>query len=705
MTLPLAGVRVLELFSPGAAIGPRKAVAYAGRLLRGLGAEVTVLEVAPRWADHPILEPWLDAGKLRAAPAAEAPANLVRDSGADLLLLAATPAAAADSGFDLMRAPLPVSVAVSSWGWTGPRSGEQGEELLLDAASGLAWAIGEPGREPLGLPLGVGSFQGGTHAAASALAGLLAPPDASPGWVDLAIADVLAMYAGVNSRIYEPHGTPWARAGRRASGSGGPYPYGLFACADGDVCAIVRSREEWDRFTAMLGDPDWASAERFRDPYRVGRELADEADRLVAPWFAARTCADAVAAAAGRRVALAPVESMESVLTGGNFARDWRGAPDALFPGLPWDLGGEDPQDGGQLNPAHPSRPAGDGRAGLPRLHDPSAAWRPLRGHRVLDLGRVWSGPFVAAFLADLGADVVKIESRTAPDNARLRGRPQRDQAPVPGDPMELVPYFHNLNRGKRSVEVDLRSAAGRRLLLELATSADALVENFAVGVMDRLGLDDRALGAANPHLLHLAMPPVRPDGPLRDLRAYAPIMTSLAGLEGLVGYPGEPATGMMTVGFGDPNAAGHALCALLAGWYGRKRGWPGRSVVTRQVEAVLSILGEATMLVSGGHAVPRRVPESTARIRAHGGDAWSAESATESVRVSRGWPDWDPQLLSRRLTQTVAHPVYGPEEIFRLPWNTGAGRSVPAGPAPLLGQHTGEVVAEWTRPAGRGPD
>jgi crotonobetainyl-CoA:carnitine CoA-transferase CaiB-like acyl-CoA transferase len=322
----------------------------------------------------------------------------------------------------------------------------------------------------------------------------------------------------------------------------------------------------------------------------------------------------------------------------------------------------------------------------------------------VLDLGRIWSGPFVGAHLADLGAKVIKVESRTVPDNARLRGAPVDPPARAGADPLEVVPYFLNLNRGKLGVDLDLRADAARLAFLRLASGADALIENFTAEVMPRLGLGRDVLSAAAPALVHLAMPPSLGLGSLAGMRAYAPIMTATGGLEGLVGYAGEEPVGMLTVGYGDPNAAAHALVALLAVWCARTRGaaW-AREVTLPQTEATVATLGEPLMEAVGGSApgpsgnrreylavsvIERREGGYVATSGADGQPA--SESRVLTLRELEAHAHW----RARGLTTLIDHPVAGPVQIWLLPWLTETGRPWPAGPAPLLGQHDDLLTA-----------
>ena len=216
-----------------------------------------------------------------------------------------------------------------------------------------------------------------------------------------------------------------------------------------------------------------------------------------------------------------------------------------------------------------------------------------LDGIRVIDFGWVWSAPMVSSSLSDLGAEVIKVEHRGRLDNSRLRGTPTVGPR-VDGPAEELTPYSHQTNHGKLSFSADIKHPDGRALIRRLVDTADVLVENLSPGVLARGGLAYEDLSESNPGLIMLSMSAVGQDGPLSGMRAYAPVMTSLSGAESLVGYDDEPVVGMITFGFGDPNAASHALVALMAALVQRERTGRGQYIDMSQIEAMGGVLGEA---------------------------------------------------------------------------------------------------------------
>src|SRR2546430_73163 len=154
-----------------------------------------------------------------------------------------------------------------------------------------------------------------------------------------------------------------------------------------------------------------------------------------------------------------------------------------------------------------------------------------LDGIRVLDLSRVIAGPYCATLMADLGADVVKVERPGRGDDLRAWR----------GDGMSAT--FAAINRNKRGIAVDLQQPEGARLTLELARRADVLVENFLPGVADRLGLGYEAVRAVNPAIVYASVTGFGQTGPLAKKPGYNTIAQGMSGLMALTGMPGHPPT------------------------------------------------------------------------------------------------------------------------------------------------------------------
>ena len=177
-----------------------------------------------------------------------------------------------------------------------------------------------------------------------------------------------------------------------------------------------------------------------------------------------------------------------------------------------------------------------------------SAEPRALAGVRVLDMSRVLAGPFATQILADLGADVIKIEDPSRGDETRQWGPPFAGTESA---------YFLSVNRGKRSVAVNLKTEAGQRIVRELAVRSDVLIENLKAGDMARYGLDYERLAAENPRLIYCSISGFGQTGPMRDVPGYDFAVQGMCGIMSVTGAPDGP-----------PTKVGVAWVDILCGLY-----------------------------------------------------------------------------------------------------------------------------------------
>ncbi|WP_235913863.1 CaiB/BaiF CoA transferase family protein [Teichococcus coralli] len=189
---------------------------------------------------------------------------------------------------------------------------------------------------------------------------------------------------------------------------------------------------------------------------------------------------------------------------------------------------------------------------------------------RVLDMTRIFAGPWAAQILADFGADVVKVEHPKGGDDVRRMGFPRRDAA---GRETGETSSYLAMNRGKRSIALDIGAPEGQARLKALAGRADVLIENFKVGGLRRFGLDYPTLAALNPRLVYCSITGFGQGGPYAALPGYDPIFQAMSGLMSVTGVPeGEPGAGPALVGYSvsDLNAGFYATIAILAALHHR---------------------------------------------------------------------------------------------------------------------------------------
>lgn len=378
----------------------------------------------------------------------------------------------------------------------------------------------------------------------------------------------------------------------------------------------------------------------------------------------------------------------------------------------------------------------------------------PLAGIRVLDFAWIGAGALVTKALAELGAEVVRIESRARPDNLRM-SPPFR-----PGTSgLDASGYFASRNPGKLSVALDMKHPRAREVALALAARCDVLTSNFRVGVMERwqLGFDD--VRAVNPSIIYLVMPMQGLDGPHRDFVGFGSTIAALAGLVHASGLPGRVPVGTGTHYPDHVPNPGHALVALLAAIIHQRRTGEGQLVELSQLESTVNVVGPGVLHASlggssdaAGNRTPLASPRNVYRCRADRRVAlacWTDEHWSGLAKVLDR-PEWldtdefasglgrvraaaqldrlveqqtiewdrdelvsrlrevgvpagavndardvlqDEQLAQREFWYEVDHDVIGAIPMFHLPFRFAGQPRHRTSPPPLLGQHTHEVM------------
>lgn len=765
----LAGVRVVE-------VGAGVSAPWCARVLAALGAEVVKVEPPAGdpvrgWGPPPgepapgelgALFAWLNAGKrslrLTGDTGADAPtvARLVASadvvvtnlSMADWRAWGLTSACLDDAGPGL------VVLDVSPFGRSGPWADAPGTGITVGAAGGMNVILGEPDRVPLSFPFELPAMQAGWHGAAAVLTALLARRRSGRGQrVDVAEADVMAFLAGGMSLFILGNDGKWERRGFERHG--GIYPSGFYPCKDGFVFLATQSRTQWTAFLRLMGDPEWAAADpALRDGVAIGWQRADEVDLHFIPWLAEHTRAELMAFAAREPdLVLGPINDVADVLAAPHleargFWDDVDVGPRTLrMPGFGYTMSATPWRSGPAPRLEEPgarafvSAPAGTTvpPAGAPPFGNPR---RPLAGYRAIEFGFNWAGPLVGQMLADMGVEVIKVET---PDRADFMRHWSHARA-----------FFHNANRGKLSVSINVKTPEGRALVHRLVQTADIVYDNFSAGVLTRHGLGYEALRAVKPDLIVMAMAMAGQTGPLRHLRGFATMATGFAGLEAAIGYPETGATGLPVIGIGDANAAIQGVVALLAALCHRERTGEGQFIDLSQVEAAVALMAEplAAHQLTGASRGPaanahdRYAPhgvypaagterwialaittdaEWAALVRVLGEPAWARDEALggAAVRLARrsdldarlaAWTatcDRDTLVERLRAAGLAAAPVLGIDEmgawphfrargldamvpsfegglgrIYATPWHLAA---TPGGidrPSPRLGEH-----------------
>ncbi|MDR0875531.1 MAG: CoA transferase [Clostridiales Family XIII bacterium] len=376
-----------------------------------------------------------------------------------------------------------------------------------------------------------------------------------------------------------------------------------------------------------------------------------------------------------------------------------------------------------------------------------------LDGIKVVDFGWVFAGPYITMLLSFLGAEVIKIESRTRIDEMRLNSvKKYEDSANCDGSPL-----FNNINLNKKSVTLNLKSPQGIELAKKIVAKSDIVVENMRPGVMDKLGLGYDDLAKAKPDLIMLSSSGFGAGGPYGKYAGYAPIFASFGGLAYLMGYEDdEPNTGS---GDMDLRAGAVAAVALLIALIHRNNTGEGQFIDLSSSDCISTLVGSELMEYSLNGRSPARCGNQDAVMAPHqvyrckgddkwvsiavateeewealrrvmGNPAWAAEKAyadAESRRKNRAELDqhisaWtrgytayevmtllqnagvaampsfsseellsDPHTLARGNVIELAHPVMGTKNVISPPWKLSETPAKVWERSPLMGEHNEE--------------
>ena len=358
----------------------------------------------------------------------------------------------------------------------------------------------------------------------------------------------------------------------------------------------------------------------------------------------------------------------------------------------------------------------------------------PLDGVRVVDLTSYIAGSYGAMMLADLGADVVKVEA-------------------IEGDSFRELSGFYGWNRGKRSLAVNLKEPDGRAIVHRLARHADVVMENMRPGVVERLGVDYETLRAINPRLVYSTVTAFGSDGPYKDRPGFDPLLQAMGGLMTLQGFGAAPQ--YLRIAPTDYYCAALACQAMLAALFVRERTGRGQRVQTALLQAVLA-LQSGLVVDDPGHEVIYRNTPTYRLYQAGDGESfflavgnqsfwvklckvigredlaqdprfgsWMARRDNaealmpllESAFASKPAAEWvriltdndipaaltqslqqfmrDPAVLHHKMIVQYDHPELGPLSLMGQPLRFSETQAPDAGPPPTLGQHTTQVLRQ----------
>ena len=665
--LPLLGVRVLE-------VGPGQGVAFAGKLFADFGAEV--IKVEPPQGDElrawpPLVDTghgpdsayfaWLNTNKRSVTADASQPEDRAwmgqLAASSDIVLDAR---ALGELGLAALDDPLvpasaahqPVTAKLTWFGDSGPYRNFVGGDAVARALSGAVHGNGPiegpphlPHDSHTGVVTGLATF--GTLAAA-----WLGRQRGSHSYV-LSVHEIVMHVVEMEAGIAQISGVG-PRLGVNRYGS--TQPGGIFKTKDSFIGVFTVTLPQWKGLCRAIDRPDMADDPRFAiGPDRMAN--ADEIDAVLREVFPTRTSAEWFERLTEQKHPAVIVPTTEQLMQQavhrerGAFVDVEDGTATFEAPVLPQRLGENGPLRGGRAPLLGQDNAHYRGEAAQ-RQPTPLAAAKPgtlpLSGMRIIDLTMGWAGPFATRKLADLGAEIIKVESVSYAD--WWRGAVYND-AYFRGKTYE---YNHNyllMNRNKRGITLDLTSETGRALLKQLVAGADAVIENYSAEVLPKLGLDQAEMRKVNPRLVMLTMPAFGTGNAWSNTRAYGGTLEQASGLPLHTGNPSGPPA-MTAYAYGDPIGGFNSSCALLLGLLAQQRDGQGRHINMSQVEGMLSlaapyiieqsVTGQTGPRVGNRHA--RHVPQGI--YRTMGIDAWMLVSVQtlpqwQALCAVIGKPDW----------------------------------------------------------------
>lgn len=509
--------------------------------------------------------------------------------------------------------PRLVMCSITPFGLTGPHKDYEAHELTLSHAGGWAWlSPGASDRSDLPPLKAFGQqcdFQGGLAAATASLAAYSRALDTGSGeHIDLSVQAFIASFLEQGFVYYSYLGRVASRLGQRYM-----YPWGMYECQDGLIFLVVPEEDQWERLVELMGNPEWTKWDIFAG--RTNRIKNQDALKVyVEEWTRQWKVEDLFHAGQARRLCFAPVLTMAGLARQEQLrARDFfvevshPRAGKVVHLGSPyqlqdpwWKIRRPAPLLGEHNNEVQASltqvkTSLGQVKANPEGLQAPNSGLRtsqlPLDGVRVADFSWVWAGPYCTMHLAYLGAEVFKIESQAHLD--LMRRLPIAPRGVKPG--VDSSGPFNQWNQGKKSIQLNLGKAAGIALAKELILQCDVVIENFATGVMDELGLGYEELKKLKPDLIMVSISGYGHTGPLKDYMGYGPAIPPLTGLSALTGYPGGSPQ-ELGVSIGDPNAGISAAVAICAALAARKRTGQGQYIDVSLWSAAAVLAAEGWM-------------------------------------------------------------------------------------------------------------
>ena len=637
----LQGVRVLEVTEPLGAL--------VGRFLADLGADVIKIE-PPEGDGGRHASPFVGAGDERLSlPFVRANVNkrsVILDltqhrdqerfrslaERADVVVSTDGIAAWAARGVDLNALatvyPRLVWLSISTFGLSGPHSGYAGNNIIAEAMGGLTYIQGDDAKPPCVSPCEQGVYLASLHAAFGALMALWECRASGRGQlVETSVQEVLASLYFLIVNYGLQSDIPYRIGARNFMP-----PNGYYRCRDGHVFIATLMSGLWEKLAGAVGDPRLADdALRNADYRNEHPELVDPILEEFASGFD-RWAFTSLLQSHG--VPAAPWSSVADVadnehLRAREFFIDFQqppvgrlrsAGPMFLAPAAPLRIRRPAPRAG-----EHQDEVLAEIETPPQRLPVPAGSIGrrlPLEGIRILDLSRAWAGPYGTRYLADFGADVIKVETGKYPD-----GR-QPDN-----------PGYGEVNRNKRSVTLNFQTPEGQDLLRRLVAVSDVVVENFSPRVMVKYDLGYAHLKEVRSDLIMVSLPGFGRQGPHGGFVSFGGPLMAYTGMSYLWGHPDSPPNARVKVAQPDYIAAATQTLAVMAALHHRAATGEGQHIEIAQVETTIAAMelvyldyfANGTVAGPMGNRDPNAVPQGCYPCLGH--EAWCVISCTTDAQ------------------------------------------------------------------------
>ncbi|MSP37763.1 MAG: CoA transferase [Deltaproteobacteria bacterium] len=533
-----------------------------------------------------------------------------------------------------------VMASITCFGQTGPKKNFIYNDLVGLAESGILYVCGDPATAPCKAPESQAYYFASLFATAGVLAALYRREKTGQGdHIDTSMQETLATHEHI-IRLWANEKQNVKRAG---SQHGSVAPAKIFTVKDGFVYLYV-TRQHWKLFLSIWKDHavTFDDAAWLNNVYR--RDHVDELNPAVEAFLGKFTMAEITELLQDKGIPCVPVNTPmgfanDEHVQGRGFmtAVEHAGFGSAKQPGMPFMIDGSRPTvcsvpllDSWRDISSSISPVSGKRREGAKPQAAKSTASSgngPLDGMRIVSFDHVLAGPYGTTILAELGADVMKIESsKGGMDPFRFFGT---------GEDPNLSPRFLEFNRNKRSFTVNLKHPKGQGVLHDLVAKADAVLDNYSVDVVDRIGLGYKQLCAVKPDIVNLRMPGLGTTGPKRHFSTVGVNITAFTGLTYMWNHPGvtNPPIGAQLV---YPDYVSGVLCAIIiiSGVLHRDRQKKGAFIDLAQSEATAFMIGANLMEAASSGKNPEPIGNMSLAVAPHncypcqGEDRWCVISA-----------------------------------------------------------------------------